>query len=108
VAIDYTNSNELLKKHRALNRYWHKQVKVKENTALSQEEKGYLLLYKKEDELAKKRKMELKRQVEADKEREKFINKMAEKEAKMHDVIGVSKVQVCSHRGVCLLEQKRP
>jgi len=75
----------MLVKHRALSRYYHKQSKVMVNNAESREEKQFELQYKREDDMAKLSKMEMKRETQAEAERVKLLSRIAEKEIRAEE-----------------------
>lgn len=60
--------------------YYQKQSKSSKNLALEKEEKELSLIYKREDEQARLAKMEQKRILNEEKERERLLLKIAEKD----------------------------
>jgi len=63
-----------------LKNYYQKQSKSSKNLALEKEEKELSLIYKREDEQARLAKMEQKRILNEEKERERLLLKIAEKD----------------------------
>ena len=90
MANDFTQSREMLKKHQTLHRYYQKQTKRNKNVALNKEEQDYILMDKKEADEAKRANMEQKRILKEERERQRIIEKLNEKDLRVQDGSDVS------------------